>query len=165
MRSTVITNVFMAKRHLQGIKLMPDDFKEFIQLLNSNNVKYLLVGGWAVGIYGHPRATKDIDFLISNNQENLINLQNAFLGFGAPPIDLEKFKEKGYVIRMGHSPIQIDIINDADGINIDDCYQRKMIITVDDIEINVISIEDLIKNKRASGRTSDIADAEKLEKK
>jgi len=66
---------------------------------------------------------------------------------------------------MGHSPIQIDIINDADGINIDDCYQRKMIITVDDIEINVISIEDLIKNKRASGRTSDIADAEKLEKK
>jgi len=72
---------------------MPDDFKEFIQLLNSNNVKYLLVGGWAVGIYGHPRATKDIDFLISNNQENLINLQNAFLGFGAPPIDLEKFKE------------------------------------------------------------------------
>jgi hypothetical protein len=143
---------------------MPEDFKEFVQFLNSNNVKYLLVGGWAIGIYGYPRATKDIDFLISNDDENLNNLQNALHGFGAPPVDLEKFKEKGHVIRMGSSPIQIDIINDADGIDLDDCYKRKQIIKIDDIFINVISVEDLIKNKRASGRTADIADAEKLEK-
>ena len=79
----------MAKR------LLPDDFKEFIQCLNKNNVKYLLVGGWAVGIYGHPRATKDIDFLISIDDENLKNFQNALNTFGSPPVDIERFKEKG----------------------------------------------------------------------
>ena len=153
----------MVKRQLQG-HWMPDDFKEFIQCLNSNDVQYLLVGGWAVGIYGHPRATKDIDFLISINQQNLDKLQNALLAFGAPPFDIESFKKKGFVIRIGSSPIQIDIINDADGINIDDCYQRRETINVDGIDINLISIKDLIKNKRASGRSMDIADAEKLEK-
>ena len=148
----------MAKRQL------PDDFKEFIQCLNSNDVQYLLVGGWAVGIYGHPRATKDIDFLISIDQKNLKKLQSALLSFGAPPVDLEKFKEKGNVIRIGSSPMQIDIINNADGINIDDCCQRKEIINVDGINIHLISRNDLIKNKKASGRSMDIADAEKLEK-
>ena len=144
---------------------MPDDFKEFVQCLNLNNVQYLLIGGWAIGIYGHPRATKDIDFLISINQKNLENLQKALLAFHAPPVDLEKFKEKGYVIRIGSSPIQIDIINDADGITIDDCYKRKVTINIDGIDIHLISKEDLIKNKKASGRSMDIADAEKLEKK
>jgi len=145
-------------------KQLPDDFKEFIECLNSNDVHYLLVGGWAVGIYGHPRATKDIDFLISIDNKNLEKLQNALLAFSAPPVALENFKEKGYVIRIGSSPIQIDIINDADGIEMDDCYRRKKTINVDGIEIHLISKEDLIKNKRASGRSMDIADAEKLEK-
>ncbi|MDR0316252.1 MAG: nucleotidyltransferase [Treponema sp.] len=144
---------------------LPDDFKEFIQCLNSNDVKYLLVGGWAVGIYGNPRATKDIDFLISIDNTNLEKLQKALLDFGSPPVDLQSFKEKGYVIRIGSSPVQIDIINEADGINIDDCYVRKEIITVEDINICVISRDDLIVNKRTSGRSMDIADAEKLEER
>jgi hypothetical protein len=144
-------------------KQLPDDFKEFIQCLNSNNVKYLLVGGWAVGIYGHPRATKDIDFLISLSDDNLEKLQNALKAFGAPPVDLGCFREKGYVIRIGSSPIQIDIINEADGINIDECYPEKKIFQVDDVDIYVISREALIKNKRASGRSMDIADVERLE--
>jgi len=149
----------MAKR------LLPDDFKEFIQCLNSNDVRYLLIGGWAVGIYGHPRATKDIDFLISNDNENLGKLQKALLAFGSPPVDMEQLKEKGNVVRIGSSPMQIDIINEADGINIEDCFQRKEIIKVEGISVFLISREDLIKNKRASGRSMDIADAEKLEKK
>ena len=144
-------------------KQLPDDFKEFIQCLNSNDVRYLLVGGWAIGIYGYPRATKDIDFLTSIENDNLEKLKKALIDFGGPPVDMEQFKKKGYVIRIGSSPIQIDIINEADGINIDDCYQRRAVIKVDDIEINVISRDDLIKNKRASGRSMDIADAEKLE--
>ena len=146
----------MVKRQL------PDDFKEFIQCLNSNNVRYLLVGGWAVGIHGHPRATKDIDFLLSIDNKNLEKLQKALQDFGAPPVDLEKFKEKGYVIRMGNSPVQIDIINEADGIDIDDCIQRKETINIEGINIDIISKNDLIKNKTASGRSMDIADAEKL---
>jgi predicted nucleotidyltransferase len=145
-------------------KQLPDDFKEFIKCLNSNDVQYLLVGGWAVGIYGSPRATKDIDFLISMKDNNLEKLQKALLEFGTPPVDIERFKEKGNVIRIGSSPIQIDIINEADGINTDDCYLRKETISVDGINIHIISKDDLIMNKRASGRSIDIADAEKLEK-
>ena len=144
-------------------KQLPEDFKEFIQSLNSNKVRYLLVGGWALGFHGNPRATKDIDFLVAMDADNLENLQKALLVFGAPPVDMEHFKEKGNVIRMGNSPIQIDIINEADGIDINECYLRKKTINVDDIDIFVISKDDLIKNKRASGRSMDIADAEKLE--
>jgi len=145
-------------------KRLPDDFKEFIQCLNSNNVRYLLIGGWAVGMYGNPRATKDIDFLVAIDNDNLANLQNALLVFGAPPVDLERFKEKGNVIRMGSSPIMIDIINDADGIDINECYPRRKVMKIENIDISIISVNDLIKNKKASGRTMDIADAERLEK-
>jgi len=75
-----------------------------------------------VGIYGHPGATKDIDFLIANDEKNLKKLQKALREFGTPEIDMSPFKEKGYVFRMGRSPIQIDIINDATGIDIAECY-------------------------------------------
>ncbi|NLW33279.1 MAG: hypothetical protein GXY77_17680 [Fibrobacter sp.] len=147
----------MAQRQL------PEDFKDFIKFLNSNNVQYLLVGGWAVGIYGNPRATKDIDFLVAIDDENLSKLQKALLEFGAPPVDLEHFREKGNVIRMGSSPVQIDIINEATGIDIKDCYSRRKIIRVEEIDISIISKADLIQNKKASGRTRDLADAEGLE--
>ena len=145
-------------------KLLPDDFKDFIRCLNSNDVCYLLVGGWAVGFYGNPRATKDIDFLVANDSGNLAKLQKALAVFGSPAVDMERFKEKGRVIRLGSSPIQIDIINTADGIDIVECYPRKEIIKVEEIEVYVISKDDLVKNKKASGRSMDIADAERLEK-
>ena len=142
---------------------LPVDFKEFIQCLNSNNVKYLLIGGWAVGLHGHPRATKDIDFLIFINNTNLENLEKAFSSFGAPPVNVDYLRERGNVIRFGVSPIQIDIINEADGIDFEDCYLRKEVIIVDNIEIPVISKADLIINKKSTGRQADLADAEKLE--
>ena len=148
----------MAKRQL------PDDFKDFIQCLNSNDVQYLLVGGWAVGLYGNPRATKDIDFLVAINSDNLEKLQNALLAFGSPPINIERFSEKGNVIRIGSSPVQIDIINEADGIDINDCYNRKETIFAEGIKIAVISRDDLITNKKASGRSMDISDAENIER-
>jgi len=147
-----------------GKKQLPEEFKEFVQYLNKNKIKYLLVGGWAVGIYGHPRATKDIDFLFSNDEKNLNRIKKALDEFGSPPVDLEKFKENGYVIRIGSSPIQIDMINSADGIDIDDCFKRKKILDIDGVKINVIAIDDLITNKKTSARNIDIADADKLEK-
>jgi hypothetical protein len=115
-------------------------------------------------MYGNPRATKDIDFLVANDSGNLEKLQNALSAFGSPPVDIERFREKGHVVRIGSSPIQIDIINKADGIDINECYSRKETIKVEDIEVFVISKDDLIKNKTASGRSMDIADAEKLVK-
>ena len=142
---------------------LPEDFKEFIQCLNSNKVKYLLVGGWAVGLYGQPRATKVIDFLIFMDKSNLEKLEKALNEFGAPPVDIDYLSEKGNIIRFGVPPIGIDIINDADGIDIKDCYSRKETIMVENIEIALISKEDLIINKKSTGRLSDLADVEKLE--
>jgi len=148
-----------------GKRRLPEEFKEFIQCLNENKIKYLLVGGWAVGIYGHPRATKDIDFLFAVDQKNINQIEKALAAFGGPPIDLEKFKEKGYVIRIGNSPIQIDMINSADGIDINDCFKRKKIIEYDGIKINTIAMEDLIINKKTSARNIDLHDVDKLENK
>jgi hypothetical protein len=143
---------------------LPEDFKEFINFLNANSVLYLLVGGWAVGLYGYPRATKDIDFLIPIDHQNLRKLKKALYEFHAPTIEMEHFKKPGNFFRMGRSPVQIDIITDAAGIDIKECYKRRMIINVEGTEISVISREDLIKNKKATGRTQDLADAQILEK-
>ena len=148
-----------------GPKLLPEDFKEFIGFLNTNNVKYLLVGGCAVGLYGNPRATNDIDFLISVDDDNLKKLKKAVYEVGAPTIDMTHFKETGNFFRMGRSPIQIDIITEASGIDINECYSRRNVITIEGIDISVISKEDLIKNKKASGRHRDLADVENLEGK
>jgi hypothetical protein len=142
---------------------LPEDFKDFIKYLNKYSVHYLLVGGWAVGIYGNPRATKDIDFLIAIDDSNIKQLQSALLAFGAPTVSDLVFKEKGNVFRLGQSPIQIDIINEASGIDFEDCYSRRKVIPVDDIEVTVISKQDLITNKKSSGRLRDLADVEYLE--
>ncbi|OHD81051.1 MAG: hypothetical protein A3J97_16950 [Spirochaetes bacterium RIFOXYC1_FULL_54_7] len=143
-------------------KQLPDDFRDFIASLNKHEVLYLLVGGWALGIHGHPRATKDIDFLVATDDANLERLQGALADFGAPPLDAMQFKGKNAVYRMGRPPIQIDLINRADGIDILECYSRRKLIYVDSVEISLISRQDLIANKRASGRLQDLADIEKI---
>jgi hypothetical protein len=97
-------------------KQLPDDFKDFIVSLNKHEVLYLLVGGWAIGIYGHPQVTKNIDFLVATDEANLNRLQHALSDFGTPPVDTVRFRQKNAVYRMGRPPIQIDLINRADGI-------------------------------------------------
>jgi len=144
-------------------KQLPDDFKEFIQCLNKHRVRYLLVGGWAVGIYGNPRATKDIDFLIATDDANIEQLQRALYEFGAPIVENKVFQEPGNVYRMGSSPIQIDIINQASGIDFESSYARREILSSDEVDISMISRADLIRNKKASGRHRDLADVEFLE--
>ena len=147
-----------------ALRPLPEDFKEFIDFLNANNVCYLLVGGWAVGLHGYPRATKDIDFLIAVDKNNLKKLKKALYEFHAPTIDMEHFRKPGNFLRMGRTPVQIDIITDAAGIDIKECYKRRMVINVKGTDISVISRNDLIKNKRATGRIQDLADAQNLEK-
>jgi hypothetical protein len=146
-----------------ALKQLPDDFSEFIQCLNVHEVRYLLVGGWAVGIWGTPRVTKDIDFLIGIDDENIARLQAALLEFGAPTVSAQVFQEPGNVYRIGRSPVQIDIINQASGIAFDDCFSRRVIIRAENVDISTISRADLIQNKRASGRHRDLADVETLE--
>lgn len=145
-----------------GQKQLPDDFRDFLNSLNKNNVKYLLLGGWAVGIYGAPRATADLDVFISTDDENIQKLQKALYEFGAPTVPNEHFKEIGKVFRMGRPPIRIEIINQASGIDFKNCYQNRKILTVDDMDIPVIGINDLLTNKKAAGRDKDNADLKNL---
>jgi hypothetical protein len=146
-----------------GRMRLPEEFKKFINLLNSNDVKYLLLGGWAVGYYSNPRATKDIDFLVFIDNSNLKKLEKVFYDFKSPPIDIEILKEKKGYLFIGSPPLRIKVISNADGINIKDCYRRKNIIEIDDVKINIISKEDLIINKKSTNRLKDLSDAEALE--
>jgi hypothetical protein len=142
---------------------LPEEFKEFINLLNANHVKYLLLGGWAVGYYSNPRVTKDIDFLVATDSSNLMKLKNVFLDFKSPPMNIEFLKEeKGYLF-IGSPPLRIEVISNADGINIRDCYKRKNVVEIDNVKINVISKNDLIINKKSTNRLKDLSDAEVLE--
>jgi hypothetical protein len=100
-------------------KQLPEDFKDFIRCLNSNKVKYLLVGGWAVGLHGHPRSTNDIDFFIFIDDENINNLKKALDDFDAPNLDIDYLRMKGNIIRFGVSPIQIDILSEISGMDIE----------------------------------------------
>ena len=142
---------------------LPEEFKDFISLLNSNGVKYLLLGGWAVGYYTNPRATKDIDFLVSIDDLNLKKLKKVFNDFKSPPVNIEILKEDKGIIFIGSPPVRIEVISTADGINIKDCYKRKNIVEIDGIKINIISKKDLIANKKSTNRLKDHSDAETLE--
>jgi len=144
-------------------KQLPDDFRDFIVSLNKNKVKYLLLGGWAVGIHGAPRFTADLDVFIAIDEKNIHKLQIALNQFGAPTVPSEHFKDIGRVFRMGRSPIRIEILNQASGISFASCYKRRQVIDVDGIPVTIISRDDLMKNKAASGREKDIADLRNLQ--
>lgn len=146
----------------------PPDYLNFLRLLEQHQVQYMIVGGWATGLHGHPRYTKDIDILIARNPDNaakLITVINDF-GFGDVVIELEDFLKEGYVIQLGYEPNRIDILTDIDGVLFDEAEKRIKQIALDDeqIEIALISLHDLIAAKRAAGRPQDLADVVKLEK-
>lgn len=142
------------------------DFKEFITLLNKHNVHYLVVGGYAVGAYGYPRYTGDIDFWVKADEHNSKNIIQALLEFGFGSLDLNEsdFIRPNFVVQLGYPPNRIDILTGVSGLIFDECWNERQVIKTQDIEMNFISLDDLIKNKQASGRLQDLADAEKLSK-
>ena len=145
---------------------LPHDFKELLQLLNSNKIEYLVVGGYAVAFHGRPRATGDIDIWIAISKDNAHRAVKALkeFGFDTPELTEKIFLEKDKNIRMGNEPLRIELLTSIDGVEFDECYQNKNKITIDNLEINFISLQDLKKNKKASGRYQDLADLENLEK-
>lgn len=143
---------------------MNKDFKEFIQLLNANNVKYLIVGGYAVGFHGYPRYTKDLDvwLLVSEeNAEKIINTLKQF-GFGGVGLNKTDFLKTEEFVQLGYPPNQIDLVTSCDGVEFSECYKSKLEIEIDDTTINFIDLDNLRKNKKASGRPQDIADLDNL---
>lgn len=147
-----------------GIIRLPQDFKDFLRLLNSHKVKYLLIGGFAVGYHGYPRATGDMDIWISIQLENakkMVTVLEKF-GFGIPALSTDLFLKKNQVIRMGMPPIRIEIITGISGVDFNECYQRKVIDVIDNVKVNIIDLDNLKINKKASGRLKDLDDLEHL---
>lgn len=140
------------------------DFREFIELLNANRVKYLIVGGYAVGFHGYPRYTKDLDIWIlvsEENAEHVLTALNQF-GFGSMGLKRDDFLNPENFIQLGYPPNRIDLVMSCDGIEFEWTYQSKIIIEVDGLEINFIDLKNLRINKLASGRPQDLADLDNL---
>ncbi len=148
----------------QGM-IASQDFKEFVQALNDNNVRYLIIGGYAVAFHGHPRYTKDLDVWIELSQENGDNLVKAIaqFGFGSLGLTSEDFLEPDQIIQLGYPPNRIDILNTLKGVTFEECYKARVETTFEGIDINFIDLDNLRKNKQATGRLQDLADLEKLQ--
>ncbi len=144
--------------------MLNQDFKEFIQFLNDNHVRYLVVGGYAVAVHGHPRYTKDIDIWIEMSPENAANLLLALEQFGFGSLDLrsQDFLTPEQIIQLGYPPNRIDLLTTIDGVNFANCYPSRLEVLIDDILVNFIDLDNLRKNKKASGRLQDLADLENL---
>ncbi len=144
--------------------MLSRDFKEFIESLNSHSVRYLVVGGYAVAFHGYPRYTKDLDVWIdraADNAANIIKALNAF-GFGAVGLTVDDFMKDNYVIQLGYPPNRIDLLTGVKGLAFGECYGDRIQEEIDDVPVSFIDIDNLKKNKRASGRPQDLADLENL---
>lgn len=145
--------------------MLSQDFKEFIQALNANEVRYLVVGGYALAAHGFPRYTKDLDILLDSEEANAERVVRALSDFGFASLGLQKsdFMAKDQVIQLGYPPNRIDLLTSADGINFAEIYPNRITIRVEEVGIDFIDIESLKVNKRATGRPQDLADLDALE--
>lgn len=145
---------------------LPQDFKELLELLNRHNVRYLLIGGYAVGLYGYARSTNDIDIVIADDVENANRLVAALteFGFGETSLSVELFTRKNSRVILGIEPMAVDVLNYLVGTTFEQAFEKRELVKAEGIEISLISFDDLIANKRSVGRLHDLADVEKLEK-
>lgn len=143
---------------------LPPHSKEFLRLLTSHNVDYLLVGGYAVGYHGFPRATIDIDIWIDRadaNADRVVRMLEEF-GFSDAGLERDWFLMPDKVFRMGMPPNRIEILTGISGVDFSDCYTRAIRSEIDGVPVNIIALEDLKANKKASGRHKDLEDLEQL---
>lgn len=143
---------------------LPTDFKEFLKLLNERRVEYLLIGGYAVGYHGYPRATADMDIRIAMQPQNAEKLVAALkeFGFDVPELTANLFLKESQIIRMGVPPVRLEITTTISGASFEECYAEKVVDTLDGIKVNLISLKHLKANKKASGRHKDLNDLENL---
>ena len=144
---------------------MNADYIDMLKCLNKADVDYILVGGWAVNMYGYIRATVDLDIWVLADAGNAKKVYTAVAEFGAPVSAMkpEEFAEYGMIFQIGVAPCRVDIISKISGVTYADAVTRAVPKTIDGIPVRIISLEDLIANKKASGRAKDLADVEVLE--
>lgn len=143
-----------------------DDFRDFIQAMNHQNVEYILVGGYAVILHGYRRVTGDMDIWVNRTQENYSKLSKAFSEFGLPLFDMTESKfldvDVADVFSYGRPPVSIDIITKLKGVEFDDAFSQAQIFNEEGLEIRFIHLNNLIEAKKAAGRHKDLDDIEKL---
>ena len=143
------------------------DLREFIELLNSTGVEYLVVGAFAVAWHGHPRFTNDIDFFLrpsSANGESVLTAIRAF-GFGALDLTIEDFSRPDRVVQLGVPPNRIDLITSIAGVSFDRAWEGRAQGSIEGIPVQFVGLEDLILNKESTGRPKDLGDADALRKR
>jgi predicted nucleotidyltransferase len=145
--------------------VLNQDFKEFIQSLNNNGVRYLVIGGYAVAFHGHPHYTKDIDIWISMDAENAAKIVKALEQFGFASLGLQAsdFTAPDQIVQLGYPPNRIDLITTTPGVDFDTCYAARVPAEIDGVQVTFIDLENLKRNKKAVGRHQDLADIENLE--
>jgi predicted nucleotidyltransferase len=144
--------------------MLNEDYRDMLRALSDEKVKFLLVGAYAMAAHGYVRATMDIDIWIMTSSDNADAVFRALKRFGAPFHNLTQkdLQAEGTVFQIGVSPRRIDILTTVSGLQFEETYDRSIAIDIDGIEVRIPSIDDIISNKRASGRLKDLADAEAL---
>lgn len=146
--------------------MLNPDFKDMLSCLKDKEVDFIVVGAYALAAHGFPRATGDIDIWVRNSSDNAQKIIHALLKFGAPVSNVseEDFTSPEMVVQIGVEPCRIDLMTSISGVEFDEAWENRVGITIDDLEIYVLSKADLLKNKSATGRDKDQGDIAWLEK-
>jgi hypothetical protein len=144
---------------------MNSDFSDMLSALSAEGVEYLLIGAYAMAVHGFPRATGDIDVWVRPSPDNADRVIRALTRFGAPLGELQAadLAGEGTVFQIGVAPNRVDVMTAIDGVTFDEAWPRRHTRTIEGVTLSVISRDDLIRNKRATGRARDRVDAEQLE--
>ncbi len=147
--------------------MLNEDYRDILQILLKNNVRFLIVGAYAMGIHGYPRATGDFDIWVEDSLKNSINLYKSLVEFGTPVTNLtpETFCKKEIIFQIGVPPRRIDIITHIDGVIFAEAYHKKTKIVLEGLTIPFLSKKDLLKNKESTNREKDKLDAKILRKR
>ena len=145
--------------------MLNPDFREFIQSFNDNRVLYLVVGGYAVALHGHPRYTRDMEVWVALEPDNAASIVKALdqFGFGSLGLLASDFLVADQIIQLGYPPSRIDILTTLPGVDFASCYASRIEVEVDGVRVNFIDLDNLKKDKQASGRHQDLADLENLQ--
>ncbi|MHB0950000.1 MAG: hypothetical protein ACYC3Q_15800 [Gemmatimonadaceae bacterium] len=145
--------------------MLNPDFRDMLFEFNAAGVEYLIVGGYAVGQHGYPRATGDMDFWVRRSPENAARVLHALAAFGAPEklVTRDDLLDPDTVAQIGVEPNRIDILTAIDGVEFDDAYPDRVVVRLGDVDIPFVGLRHLIVNKRATGRPEDAVDAARLE--
>lgn len=144
--------------------MFSQDFREFVQLLIEHRAEYLIVGGYAVGVHGHPRYTGDLDIWLNPtaaNAEKILACVNDF-GFSSYNLTIQDFTKENNVVQLGYPPLRIDLLTTIDGVSFVECFANKKEVEIDDLTVNFISYKDLVANKKSTGRFRDLDDIENM---